>query len=561
MAESDSKEVVIEEIDSNDVPENELEQFQDTDPLRAVDIIDCDADGGESRSFVADKKEGALIKRYVQGVQCLEFPDFCTKLEASDEDEEKPLEAPTASGNVEMPSTSAQAKPAQKQSSGSGRSGGGGGFRKSQLRTALQGLMGEADQDEVPAPVNEPGNGGLSGNIMAEVVNLYQADRQNSLRVGRNQDHSRSVFDNSDFVPLEYLILAQSSPTHEEVVENIRHDFCSSPTYVEDEDEHPCESPPWFRFRKKTIKTYSRKRFPDKEDLRLIVGNEVQDRPSCSSGLSVQEDLNTTSTSASTASGPNIDLPSKARQDSERPSCSRESPNGLLDTNSSSECTYTEIEKLNDELQNVFQICSFKPQGTFGDNLFGDTMQTTIISHSRLDIKYEDWFETDSYVEDYSTEKITLNVKSKPKTISVELDNIPINEWLIEMDVPENSVEEYKESPLRKTPEEEEFVGFRTASDKPIQVSEDMQKRAEKCLAECKAAETHQPKIEDDHKDSADDIFFSADEDSNDTIFLSQINPNKLEYRDDSVITECKRKMNSPQQNPPQRNKSKSVRI
>jgi len=137
MADSDSNEVLIEEIDSNDVPENELEQFQETEPLRVVDIIDCDTDG-ERRCIADDEEEGALIKRYVQGVQCLEFPDFCTKLEASDEDEEGNDEEPSeAAGSIEKPNTSAQAKTSQEQSTGSGRSGGG-GFRKSQLSTALQ---------------------------------------------------------------------------------------------------------------------------------------------------------------------------------------------------------------------------------------------------------------------------------------------------------------------------------------------------------------------------------------------------------------------------------------
>ncbi|XP_039484080.1 general transcription factor 3C polypeptide 3 [Drosophila santomea] len=145
MADSDSNEVLIEEIDSNDVPENELEQFQETEPLRVVDIIDCDNDGERRCSSADDEEEGALIKRYVQGVQCLEFPDFCTKLEASDEDEEgNDGEPGEAAGSVEKPSTSAQAKPPPEQSTSGGRSGGG-GFRKSQLSTALQGLMGEAN--------------------------------------------------------------------------------------------------------------------------------------------------------------------------------------------------------------------------------------------------------------------------------------------------------------------------------------------------------------------------------------------------------------------------------
>ncbi|XP_017108014.2 general transcription factor 3C polypeptide 3 [Drosophila bipectinata] len=128
-----SESVLIEEIDSNDVPENELGQFQETEPLRVVDIID-----------EAEEEEGALIKRYVQGL-CPEFPDFCTKLEASDEDEDD--EEESNEEHVEMkPSTSAQAQSRSELPTSSARSGGGGGgVRKSQLSTALQGLMGEAN--------------------------------------------------------------------------------------------------------------------------------------------------------------------------------------------------------------------------------------------------------------------------------------------------------------------------------------------------------------------------------------------------------------------------------
>ncbi|KAH8253231.1 hypothetical protein KR032_004350 [Drosophila birchii] len=149
MASSDSNEVLIEEIDSNDVPENELEQFQETEPLHVVDIIDCTAEGGEKRTYQADEEEGALIKRYVQGVQCLEFPDFCTKLEASDDDEEE-AEAednqPEFANADELPSTSTgRSKSLPRNAQPGSASGRGGGFRKTQLSPALQGLMGEAN--------------------------------------------------------------------------------------------------------------------------------------------------------------------------------------------------------------------------------------------------------------------------------------------------------------------------------------------------------------------------------------------------------------------------------
>ncbi|XP_016930626.2 breast cancer type 2 susceptibility protein homolog isoform X2 [Drosophila suzukii] len=416
----------------------------------------------------------------------------------------------------------------------------------------------ESHTGEKPT-LEETGSRRLPGNIMAEMALIYQADRQNSLKVGRDQGHNQRMADSTDFVALEDLLLAHCDPTPEEVVENILRDFCSSPTYVEDEDKPPCESEPWFRFRRKRIKTYSSRRVPKKENLPEVVENEEQDRLSCSSGLSVQEDLNTTSLSVvcdmdvntsqkirenllnlsqyfslrSTGPNPKIDLPSKARRDSEKPSCSRELRNGLSDSNSSAECTNNEMQSLKDDLlENGFtfeasQICDIKPQvpESLGDTLFGDSRQPTTISHSQL-VKCDEWSEADSFLDDYNTEKMTLDVedskpivnqlKTEPAPLKVEtpdvsvLDDIPISEWLVEMDVPDKSLEETKDScqdivklepNSQKTSEKgEDFVGFRTASDKPKEVLEEIQKRAAKLLADYEAGETHQPEMEQVHK-------------------------------------------------------------
>ncbi|XP_016930625.2 breast cancer type 2 susceptibility protein homolog isoform X1 [Drosophila suzukii] len=417
----------------------------------------------------------------------------------------------------------------------------------------------ESHTGEKPT-LEETGSRRLPGNIMAEMALIYQADRQNSLKVGRDQGHNQRMADSTDFVALEDLLLAHCDPTPEEVVENILRDFCSSPTYVEDEDKPPCESEPWFRFRRKRIKTYSSRRVPKKENLPEVVENEEQDRLSCSSGLSVQEDLNTTSLSVvcdmdvntsqkirenllnlsqyfslrSTGPNPKIDLPSKARRDSEKPSCSRELRNGLSDSNSSAECTNNEMQSLKDDLlENGFtfeasQICDIKPQvpESLGDTLFGDSRQPTTISHSQLEVKCDEWSEADSFLDDYNTEKMTLDVedskpivnqlKTEPAPLKVEtpdvsvLDDIPISEWLVEMDVPDKSLEETKDScqdivklepNSQKTSEKgEDFVGFRTASDKPKEVLEEIQKRAAKLLADYEAGETHQPEMEQVHK-------------------------------------------------------------
>jgi len=149
----DSNEVLIEEIDSNDVPENELSQFQETEPLQIVEIIECDNEDAAQSA----EEESALIRRYVQGVQCLEFPDFCTKLEPGDEeddDEELEEERNAASNKKQQPEASTSAAAAAKRSqptkaqptSVRAPSGGGGSLgRRSQLSAALLGLMGEAN--------------------------------------------------------------------------------------------------------------------------------------------------------------------------------------------------------------------------------------------------------------------------------------------------------------------------------------------------------------------------------------------------------------------------------
>ncbi|KAH8395395.1 hypothetical protein KR222_009618 [Zaprionus bogoriensis] len=146
---ADNNEVLIEEIDSNDVPENELAQFQETEPLRIIEILDYDEDAQAT-------EESALIRRYVQGIQCLEFPEFCTKLEPGDEEDDE--EAHTTLSRIEnqpVASTSAAAAVRELQTekthsdhNESERSctGGGGNLgRRSQLSAALLGLMGEAN--------------------------------------------------------------------------------------------------------------------------------------------------------------------------------------------------------------------------------------------------------------------------------------------------------------------------------------------------------------------------------------------------------------------------------
>ncbi|XP_075170013.1 general transcription factor 3C polypeptide 3 [Haematobia irritans] len=171
-------EVVIEEIDSNDVPQEELSQFQETEPLKVVKVVSDD-----------EEDEGNLIQKFVQGEA--EFPDFYTKLEPHEEEDDE-NEGGEEDGQQSADDTDVTAvghqsqdeqeqtmsmdvdttmnynygrkkKPGRRkkrndsdgeQASGSRRYRGGGGSggsgtvgvrKRSLLNVALQGLMGEAN--------------------------------------------------------------------------------------------------------------------------------------------------------------------------------------------------------------------------------------------------------------------------------------------------------------------------------------------------------------------------------------------------------------------------------
>jgi len=229
--------------------------------------------------------------------------------------------------------------------------------------------------------------------------------------------------DNSDFVAVEDLILSYAEPTPEDQVEMIMSDFCSSPTYAEDEDEPSHESEPWFRFRNKRIRTYSRKRDPKSHK---AVQNEKRRG---SSGLSVQRDLNTSFTSmacdfdassqkihevllnlsqyfsaTATASGPTpvpsqIDLPTEARQDSGDECFNAELENlrdDLLQSGFTFEASFYENEHEQEgrewDRYGKKHICNsfymYVGPGTMADTIYGDSMQSVPTTRLRLGNSY-----------------------------------------------------------------------------------------------------------------------------------------------------------------------------
>ncbi|KMY96356.1 breast cancer type 2 susceptibility protein homolog [Drosophila simulans] len=314
-------------------------------------------------------------------------------------------------------------------------------------------------------------------NIINEMAKICEADRQTSAIARRTQVHERLAVANSDFVAVEDLILAYAEPTPEDQVEMIMRDFCSSPTYEEDEDEPSYESEPWFRFRNKRIRTYSRKRDPKSY---MAVRTE---KSSGTSGLSVQRDLNTSSTSVACdfdaassqkihevllnlsqyfsatakASSPTpvpsqIDLPTEARQDS------------------GDECFNAEVENLRDDLlQNgfTFEASIYDNEheqevpGSMADTIFGDSRQAVPITRPQLDSgKFNVCSDADSTPKKTDVEiaehKKHLKGPTQAEHVGKEentnfiLEGIPLSEWLTPMEPPKISKDVIKNIPDKK---------------------------------------------------------------------------------------------------------------
>lgn len=175
---SNSSDIIIEEIDCNDISESELSEFQETNPLKVVSILQADeVEQEEIDTQRSEEEEGQLIKQFLVGAG--DFPDIYTKLEPHEEDEDEKMdedEEANESNNQEYDhqndiqrgaSTTKntclekdygerfKARAFQKRkasqdddvpsTSKSARIGSGTGRRRPQLSAALQGLMGEAN--------------------------------------------------------------------------------------------------------------------------------------------------------------------------------------------------------------------------------------------------------------------------------------------------------------------------------------------------------------------------------------------------------------------------------
>lgn len=133
---------------------------------------------------------------------------------------------------------------------------------------------------------------------------LFEADRLDCLRAQQEPLRVRAVPASQNFHSLQSMLESQEMPMEQassepeateqllskpsSIVQEILWDFCSSPTYVE-EQLPTDDASPWFRFRGKKIKTFGHRR---STAIAAITADD-EDRLSCSSELSVQEDYTT----------------------------------------------------------------------------------------------------------------------------------------------------------------------------------------------------------------------------------------------------------------------------
>ncbi|XP_017835876.1 breast cancer type 2 susceptibility protein homolog isoform X2 [Drosophila busckii] len=386
------------------------------------------------------------------------------------------------------------------------------------------------------------------GDINLE-LSIYEADRLDCLRAQQEPARERLVPASQNFISLQSLLADDKLPEDEiehvasgeleqvpkSIVDQISQDFCSL-----EEEELPQFKYPWFRFSHIKIKTYARKRkiSPEKQEI-----TDEDDRVSCSSELSVQEDhtadvpttshfafdsnvsqkicenlLNLSAFFSQNNANTSIDLPANV----ELPAVTIESREN--DSDDLSDNTYNIG---NTELCRLVDIeCSNQTEARAELTLFRESTQTPtakIINDVQLenDIKL---FEAEK--ENHNVNLPRAIVPESCKEIKPErdgdnkpvfsdsdpLNGIVLSQWplddlesnanqtdvdsciKIELELDENQLDmifdEWEPLDSIDTATAAEPVQFRTASNKCIEISEEQQQQAVRLMLDLEASAT-----------------------------------------------------------------------
>ncbi|XP_034475787.1 breast cancer type 2 susceptibility protein homolog isoform X2 [Drosophila innubila] len=419
-------------------------------------------------------------------------------------------------------------------------------------------------------------------------VSWFEADRLDCQRAQQEPKRAPPVPASENFMSLQFMLESQQlpleeaeldlSPQHEaeenpetperlqsiqnSIVLEILKDFCSSPSYEKDEPPVYYVSPQ-FRFYNKKLRTYQRR--CRVQPTTHLTTDDDDERMSCSSGLSVQEDfitemptrnhcefdanssqricenlLNLSAFFTQNNANSSIDLPADRAQTEAMLVEDPQDASDILKDNgyfigNTEQCKL--LDDCNDTKVN-------KELTLFGGSNRLPTMETHCKTNNRKDGNLFDdcldWFADDINAEAFSKKADLADAKpakeaveSKETNDSEFFDGIPFSEWQ-PMDLPKPASNVPKEIPtltekqqlesnvcnqLEEIPLSEwqpmdipDTVQFRTASNKTIEISEEQQKEPLKLMADLEASYPQQAK-------------------GNSTEFIVPNAPDKIEFR------------------------------
>ncbi|XP_064542769.1 breast cancer type 2 susceptibility protein homolog [Drosophila montana] len=409
---------------------------------------------------------------------------------------------------------------------------------------------------------------------------LFEADRLDCLRAQQEPLRVRSVPASQNFNSLQSMLESQEMPMQQaspepeateqllskpsSIVQEILRDFCSSPTYVE-EQLPTDDASPWFRFRSKKIKTFGHKR----PTAIAASTADDEDRLSCSSELSVQEDYTTqVPTTTHCAFDANssqkicenlLNLSAFFSQNNVNKSI--DLPDMQVDPKN---CTAIEAmdyeqEDATDVVEDMGYFLGSTEQCKFYDencdikitddaefSLFSErsrllTRETPLkVGQSQDTSLCGDWFKAD-----FITQKLKVPLdKTETQNLSTSnahlkakeselLEGIPLSEWQpidIAPSANINLISASEKKELQATDcKQLELIAFsewqpdasefRTVSSKPIKVFEQHQKEAAKLMADVEASYTQKPSEVVNGRDSAGIQFRTA---SNKTMKITE---------------------------------------
>ncbi|XP_062131127.1 breast cancer type 2 susceptibility protein homolog isoform X2 [Drosophila sulfurigaster albostrigata] len=303
--------------------------------------------------------------------------------------------------------------------------------------------------------------------------------------------------------------ISKCSPTN--IVEQILRDFCSSPSYLDDASPK-YNTHPDFRFYNKQIRTYSR---PSKKQVNVVLDDD-EERLSCSSGLSMQEDfitqmpttkhcdfdanssqlicenllnLSAFFTQNQVQSCSSIDLPKDEGQAAAMIMEEPQDAEDILKDNGYCIGNTEECRLLDDNDAVRVEVTNLLPNV---NGVNQEDAKETCNNEFLDDIPFSEWQPIE--LPNTSVELPKPAAKHMDFNVCDQLEEIPISEWQ-PMFIPETASQKPNEASEEQLNSSQEFkvtpgvIEFRTASNKTVELTEEMRKKAAMLMADLKCPE------------------------------------------------------------------------